>query len=240
MINPTKLANNSTQMHSELRKMDKLMRQANNEYPRISPYRVNMRAGQMNLTQRFIDWINKIGQVVDQERDKTSYLPFWEIIKQSTKATKQNRLGDCAESSSIMMSSLLANGYKDGKIARLLFEAEARDLATNKVVGRKMLDTTHEFVVRNLDSEYTPNNPKTYGKNLIVIDAWEGFCSNFQEAVKKYYDSFLGGMREWINSDANLKITYKPRFHICDFSQATEDEVKIFQKEFPELIIQNT
>ena len=138
------------------------------------------------------------------------------------------------------MSSLLANGYKDGKIARLLFEAEARDLATDKVVGRKMLDTTHEFVVRHLDSGYNQDNPKTYGKNLIVIDAWEGFCSNFQEAVKKYYDSFLGGMREWINTDANLRITYKPRFHICDFSQATEDEARIFQKEFPELIIKNT
>ena len=58
MINPTKLANNSVQMHTELRQMDKLMRKANNEFPRISPYRVNMRAGQMNLPQYFIDWIN--------------------------------------------------------------------------------------------------------------------------------------------------------------------------------------
>lgn len=237
MISPIKLTDTTIQIQSDIRKMDKLMRQANNEYPRISPYRVNMRAEKKHLPQHFIDWINRIGQIVDEERARTDVLPFWDIIKQSTKATKQNRLGDCAESSSIIMSSLLANGYKDGKIARLLFEAEAKDLTTDKVVGRKLIDTTHEFVVRNLDSSYDVEQPKTYGKNLIVIDAWEGFCNNFQEAVKKYYDSFLGGMREWINEEANLKITYKPRFHFCDFAQATEDEVKIFKTEFPELIL---
>jgi hypothetical protein len=164
-------------------------------------------------------------------------MPFLEIIKQSTKTMKKTRLGDCAESSSMIMSSLLANGYKDGKIARLLFEAEAKDITTGKVVGKKMIDTTHEFVVRNLDETYESNNPKTYGKSLIVLDAWEGFCSNFQEAVKRYYDSFLGGMREWINPEANVRITYKPRFHFCNFEPATAKDIEVFKGEFPELIL---
>lgn len=223
---------------AEIRLMDNLMRKANLAYPRISPYRVSQRAGNKNIDAHFVSWIDKIGAIVDAERMQDAGKRFLDIIFGSTKSLKKTHLGDCAESSSLIMSSLLANGYKDGKIARLFFEAEARDLSSNQVVGKKMFDTTHEFVVRHLDKNAVASNPKTYGKNLIVIDAWEGFCGNLQESFKRYYDTFWGGMREWINKDANVKITYKPQFHFCDFgAEATEKDMELFRNAFSDLII---
>ena len=223
---------------AEIRQMDKLMRKANSAYPRISPYRVSHRVGKKEISPHYIDWINKIGSIVDAQRAKDSSKSFLDIIFDSTIALRKNKLGDCAESSSLIMSSLLSNGYKDGKIARLIFEAEARDLATNQLVGRKVFDTTHEFVVRNLADGAISAEPKSYGKNLIIIDAWEGFCGNLQESFKRYYDSFMGGMREWINTDANLKITYKPKLQFFNFdSRITSEDLNKFKDGFPELII---
>lgn len=224
---------------AEIRLMDNLMRKANLAYPRISPYRVSQRASGKGIGAHYISWIDRIGAIVDAERMKDAEKRFFDIILGSTKSLRKTRLGDCAESSSLIMSSLLANGYKDGKIARLFFEAEARDLSSNQVLGKKMFDTTHEFVVRHLDKGAVASDPKTYGKNLIVIDAWEGFCGNLQESFKRYYDSFWGGMREWINKDANVKITYKPKFHFCDFeAEATEKDMDLFRKEFSDLVMQ--
>ena len=223
---------------AEIRLMDNLMRKANLAYPRISPYRVSQRASGKGIAAHYISWIDRIGAIVDAERMKDAEKRFFDIILESTKSLRKTRLGDCAESSSLIMSSLLANGYKDGKIARLFFEAEARDLSSNQVLGKKMFDTTHEFVVRHLDKGAVASDPKTYGKNLIVIDAWEGFCGNLQESFKRYYDSFWGGMREWINKDANVKITYKPKFHFCDFeAEATEKDMELFRKEFSDLVM---
>lgn len=227
-----------TDIRSEIKFMDKLMRRANAEFPRISPYRVSKRMGGKNLDAHYIAWINKIGDVVDFQRAKDDGKSFLDIIFESTKALRKNKLGDCAESSSLVMSSLLANGYKDGKIARLVFEAEASDLSSGQVVGKNIFDTTHEFVVRNLDEGAVSSDPKTYGKNLIVIDAWEGFCGNLQESSKRYYDSFWGGMREWINKDANIRVVYKPKFRFFDVdTKVTEQVTQKFKTEFEDLVI---
>ena len=227
-----------TNIRSEIRTMDKLMRRANSQYPRISPYRVSQRAGNKSLKAHYVEWINKVGEIVDLQRTKDEGKPFLDIISDGTKALKKNKLGDCAESSSLIMSSLLANGYKDGRIARLFFVAEAQDLNTGKVVGKKIFDTTHEFVVRNLDENARSSEPKTYGKNLIIIDAWEGFCGNLQESLKRYYDTFWGGMREWINKESNLKISYKPIFEFLNLGHSiSEQNISRFESEFPELLI---
>lgn len=221
---------------SEIRIMDNIMRQANNAYPRISPYRVSTQFQRKNFTPHYIQWLDKIGRIVDLERMKSQWESFFNIILSSTKALKTNRLGDCGESSALMMSALLANGYKDGKIARLFFEAEARDLVTEEVVGKKLIDTTHELVVKNVSPEADSSNPKTYGKNMIIIDGWDGFCSNMQEGFNRYYEMFLSGMRKWINKEANVEITYKPQLHFLNFDKISDKEIERFKIEFPELI----
>ncbi len=221
---------------SEIRIMDNIMRQANNAYPRISPYRVDSRLQTRKPDKHYIDWVNRLGRIVDTERIRSQWNSFLNILLSSTKALKRNKLGDCAESSALMMSALLANGYKDGRIARLFFEAEARDLTTNEVVGTKLIDTTHELVVKNASPEADSSNPKTYGKNMIIIDAWDGFCSNMQEGFNRYYELFLGGMRNWINKDANVEITYKPQLRFLDFDKISDSDVERFKIEFPELI----
>ena len=69
-----------TDMRSEIKLMYKLMRRANAEFPRISPYRVSKRMGRKNLDDHYIAWINKIGDVVDFQRAKDDGKSFLDII----------------------------------------------------------------------------------------------------------------------------------------------------------------
>ena len=221
----------------EVKEMEKLVRLANREYPRISPWRVEGQVNKKGLGYRFKSWVRRIGGIVDEQRSETQYRPFYTMIAEDTKAIKQNRLGDCGESSELMMSTLLANGIKDGKIGRLFFKADAIDMYDGEVVATKMLDTTHEFVVRHYNPSADTLNPKTYGKDLIVLDAWSGFCGNMQEAFKHYYDTFMNGMREFINKEHGVKITYKPCFRVENIPDASDKVAESFKAEFPNLVL---
>lgn len=236
-MNLSILSNNTNfTSKAEIRRMDNLMRQANLAYPRISPYKVGMRLSGKSVPARYADWLDKIGKIVDAERVNTTQGNFISMILNATKVLKKNKLGDCGESSLLMLSTLLSNGYKDGKVARLFFEATATDMNTKEEIGKKMIDTTHEFVVRNAEAGALTSDPKTYGKNLVVIDAWDGFCSNMQEAFKRYYDLFFGGERQWVNSADNVIISYKPKFDILKLDDFSSRDVEIFKDTFPELI----
>ena len=224
--------------HQEIRDMDKIVRQANISYPRISPYRAADRAAELPVEQRHWDCINHAGEIVDSIRAKTQFFPFLDIIFNSTKAMQKTKLGDCAESSGLTMCALLANGHTDGKVARLGFEAIATDLTTGKEVGRKLIDTTHEFIVRHLSKTADSAKPETYGKNLIVMDAWTGFCGNTQEAFKHYFDTFWHGIREFVQPEHNVKITYKPKFTFLNLGAEPDSKIaEVFREKFPELII---
>lgn len=225
-------------LRQEIREMDKLIRQANQNYPRISPYRAADRAAELPVKQRHWNCINEAGAIVDAERTRTGLFPFFDLVLNSCKTMRKTKLGDCAESSALTLSALLANGHTDGRIARLGFDAVATDLTTGEVIGRKFLDTTHEFVVRHLSKKANPAKPETYGKNLIIMDAWTGFCGNTQEAFKHYFDTFWHGIREFVQPEHNVKITYKPKFQFINLgSDADNNIIELFRKNFPELII---
>ena len=222
----------------EIRDMDKIVRHANKSYPRISPYRAADRAAELPAEQRHWDCINAAGEVVDKIRLKTQFFPFLDIIFNSTKAMQRTRLGDCAESSGLTMCALLANGHTDARVARLGFDAIATDLTTGEVVGRKLIDTTHEFIVRHLSKSADSAKPSTYGKNLIIMDAWTGFCGNTQEAFKHYFDTFWHGIREFVQPEHNVKITYKPQFTFLNLGTEFDSRTaEIFRENFPELVI---
>ena len=223
---------------AEIRLMDNLMRRANNAYPRISPYRIFTRTSNTSNEQpRYTLWLyNKLEQIND-ERERWQGLPLINFFSYMTTFVKYKKIGDCGESSSIMMSSLLANGYKDGRIARLVFDAVIKDLKSGKIKEQKIIDTTHEFVVRNLAENADPTRTKTYGKNLIIIDAWEGFCGNLQEGFKRFYDSFMEGARYFVNEKTGTKIILKPRLYFCPKQTVTDADVAIFRSNFPELVM---
>ena len=62
-------------------KFDHIVRNVNNQYPRISPYRVNMRFGNKFLPERLANWIIRSGEIVDENRRKISGRNYVDIIK---------------------------------------------------------------------------------------------------------------------------------------------------------------
>jgi len=228
-------------LRKEISQMDRLMRKANIAFPRLSPYKAEMRLNSDKKKNLFGLCVQKLGAIVDENREKC--LPFpWstlqKILTNDLTNVKEYRLGDCGESSSIMLSSLLANGYKDGEVVRLLFKADARDITTGEYIGSRIFDTTHELIVRNLSKNADVENPKTYGKNLIVMDAWAGFCANMQEAFAKYYEIFKDGMRSQAVPNHNAIVKYTPIFQkIMGGEMIRELDTDEFKREFPELIV---
>lgn len=111
-------------------------------------------------------------------------------------------------------------------------------MSTGKIVSKRNFDTTHECVVLNLAKNACSENPKSYGKNSIVMDAWEGFCANISEAFKKYFDIFLSGTYKHIDKTNNVELSYKPRFYFYKHNEEfNEKTVEKFKKLFPDLII---
>ena len=222
----------------EIRLMDKLMRNANNAYPRISPFRIfTCFESTKKNDPKYTMWLYDKSDIIDGERRRMNGYSLLNMFAQYTRFVRYSRLGNCGESSAIMMSSLIANGYKDSQIARLVFEASTKDLKTNKITEQKIIDTTHEFVVRNLAENADPSNPKTYGKNLIIIDAWDGFCGNLQEGFKRFYDTFMDGIRVLVNKEKNIEITFRPKLYFCPKEPVESADVAIFRSNFPELVM---
>ena len=71
---------------TEIRQMEKLMRRANAQFPRISPYRVNLSAKRRMTDIRYINWIKRITSIVDSDRARDSGKNFLDIVLDSTKA----------------------------------------------------------------------------------------------------------------------------------------------------------
>ncbi|MCQ2755040.1 MAG: hypothetical protein MJ231_08375 [bacterium] len=225
-------------LRREIAQMDKLVRNSNLKFPRISPYKASMRLNTPQKQEMFSQYVQRIGDVVDKQRQEVCSFDVLDIIKSDIKGLKKNHYGDCGESSSLTMGALLANGYKDGKIMQLMFDAEVRDMTTHELLDKRVLDTTHQFVVRHYNEAADFSNPKTYGKNLIVMDAWGGFCANMQEAFKKYYELFMNGMRKYQQPEHNIEIIYKPRFAATNAERLiTPEDIENIRKLFPELIV---
>lgn len=222
----------------EIRNIDKIMRRANSAYPRVSPYRAHMTTTGKQISERHRNWIQRAGEAVDSRRSMVFGYDLERIIANDLEGLRRNKLGDCGESSTLMMAALTANGIKDFELAHLHFDAEIYNNETKKLLATHSYNTTHEFLVKNLDPKADTKNPKSYGKDLVVIDAWAGFCTNLQEAFNKYFDMFMFGIRETENKRDNVTIKYSPRFTfltgLTDSSKLNSDN---FEKRYPELVV---
>ena len=221
----------------QIRYFERIMRNANAHYPRISPYRIQMLND--NLPEKHEAWLDRVAEKLDMHRLSARFKTLKDVIKSYVFNLKRERIGNCGESAALSVAALLANGHNDYRIGRLLIEATARSLETEQKLDCMVFDTTHEFVILNLAENANPANPKTYGKNVIIMDAWNGFCANLNESFKNFFDIFMNGTYKYTDNAHNAEISYKPLFKIIDLGVNDEQAIQEFKMTFPELIIKS-
>ena len=95
------------------------------------------------------------------------------------------------------------------------------------------------MVVLNLDEDAKSENTKTYGKNVIILDPWICYCGNLQKAFERFYEVFMNGTRKIENSNG-YECKYRPRLEFYDPKiETTDNIIKDFRDNYPELIIDN-
>ena len=188
-----KIENTSTNFQGlrlKYQKFDHIIRNSNIQYSRISPYRIHMKLGQKYISPKIHDWLREKEDIVDENRLKTSSQDFISIIKNDLENVRNHKLGDCGESSAIVIASLIANAIKNFKIGHLLFDISIYKKQTGEKIAERTVNTTHEFVALNVNDNYQSKNPKSYGKNAIILDSWAGFCGNVQKAFQEFYSVY--------------------------------------------------
>ena len=215
-------------------RLEHIMRNGNNQFPHISPYRVCMRHQHKNLPQHFFEWMDKIGAVVDENRQKVSSYNYVNVIKNELENVKESKLGNCGENSAITLAALIANGVKNFKVGLLLFDIITKEKGKEKILAKRTYNTTHEMVVLNSTKEEYLDNKN---KNAIILDSWMGFCGGVQKAADKFHETFMDGTRKYLDSDG-FEHTYQPRILLYDLKINTTDELsKDFAENYPELVI---
>ena len=219
-------------------KFDHIIRNVNTQYPRISPYRVNMRFGNRFLPQQTRGWLDRVGDIVDVNRQKVSHNDYVQVIKNDVQNVKVSKLGDCGESSAITLASLIANGIKNFKIGLLLFDIEIKEKGKKGILSKRTYNTTHEFVVlQPKEKSKTSKDSEKIGKDSIILDAWLGFCGNIQKASDIFYQAFMNGSRK-IEDPKGYTYLYKPRILLHDLHiNVTEKLTKEFAEKYPELVV---
>ena len=207
-------------IRGQIKYYERIMRNANNQYPRISPHRVFTQVVNNNLSPKQTNWLVKMSWIIDMYRSYTN--PLSKIIENDLNGIKLSHLGDSRESTSLVMGALLANGHTEGKIMRLVYDRRTKDLRTGRILNQNIFDTAHELVT------------VPYKKSNIVIDAWEGFCSNVSEAFKKYQDRFQ--THKTVSN--NIETSFKPQLILSDNQEELSAQTASkFKELFPELII---
>ena len=219
-------------------KLEHIVRNTNNQFPRISPYRVNMRFGKKLVSQRFFEWIGRLGETVDLNRQKTSRKDYIRVIKNDIENVKDSKLGDCGESTALTLASLIANKIDNFKVGLLVFDIDIRKKDKKENCVTRSFNTTHEFVVLNADKkEITHKNGDKPNKNIVIMDAWMGYCGNVQKAFEKFIEVFMNGNKK-LTDDNGYEYTYKPRIMLLDLGIKLTDKLsKEFAKNYPELVI---
>ena len=234
-----KIQNNTTFQGTKLKhqKLDHIVRNVNNEYPRISPYKIRMLYGNKPLSQNFFSWLGRIENIVDDNRNKVHSQDYTRIIENDLYNVKTSKLGDCGESSAITIASLIANGIKNFKVGLLLFDVEIRKKGKKEIIAQRAYNTTHEMIVLNTDEMSLSS--KTKSNEIVVMDTWLGFCGNLQKAIDKFYEVFMHGTRNYTDSN-DFEHQYHPRIELFDLKiDTTKDLSEAFAKKYPELVIKS-
>ena len=158
-------------------------------------------------------------------------------IKNDIENVKKTKLGDCGESCSLTLASLIANGIKNFKIGLLTFNIDIKKTGQSEIYQQKNYNTTHEMVVLNSNEDYIDNkSPKS---DVIILDAWLNFCGNIQKANDIFYETFLSGFRKY-KTPEGYECIYRPKIKLYSLNiEQTDELTKSFAEKYPELIIKN-
>ena len=221
-----------TSRNIEIRKADKIMRQAMNHYPMVSTSRAKfydvVKKDDRNLSKCF-NLFNKLFNL----RMTRMPLPQFQRIERIIGDTKRNRNGNCLEQAYIALAAFLANGYKDLKIGTLNLKTTTRTPLNFSNEKNKLLD--HLVLIVNSGKDAELQNLKTYNPKTIIVDPWRGFVDYLPNAIKKYEELFIQGKRDTLKD--GKKIKQRINFNQYDTIESVEILSQMSEKKYPEFVV---
>ena len=227
--------NNSLQFtarNPEIRKADKIMRQAMNLYPATS----SSKAHYYNVVKK--DSYNErkcLGlyyKLCDLRKNKKNLKPI-QVIKQTIKDTAETHNGNCLEMAQIMQAAFLANGYKDIKIGKLRIKEQITRPDKTKKKKEHIVD--HVLLIVNAGKKARLNNPKSFDKHAMIVDPWRGFVDYVHNGLTRYDGLFMNGFRD----ENTFWGKFKQRFFFKRYDRLnpTDKTCEKFAKSNPEFIL---
>lgn len=216
----------------EIRKADKIMRQAMNLYPTTSTTKafnyLTVKKDYDNL-RKCSKYFNKLFNL----REKRKKLKPIHQIHQAIDDVKTTHNGNCLEMAQIMQAAFLANGYKDVKIGKL--NIKEKIAYPNKTKKTRHLLIDHVLLIVNSGKKSKINNLKSYNKHSIIVDPWRGFVDYVHSGLTQYDGVFMDGLR----NEKNLLGDMKQRFYFKRYDKIhpTDSTCKTFKEKYPEFII---
>ncbi len=166
---------------------EKIIQEIKTEYPRIfSPAMLSIKMGNtypVNLSNKctpcLADIYNRNMQSIDIMRDKMLNLSFDNYIKKLLDFLKTKNIANCSEMNRLAQYKLREKGIKSTLVMCVV---------DNDEVSRNVND--HTFVVINLAKDALIKNPKTWGNNAVIVDAWLKESGSANDIILKYETLF--------------------------------------------------
>lgn len=254
---------------SEIRKADDIQRKTRVAFPFFSPSYADAYYGSCapvyhgesakkcvehwDNTYRLDRKANKIAIIRENRSEELcGRRSFENLVRETIKDVKKYGLGNCEEAATMVMASIIANGYPNTIKCSLKLDTSVIEKETGEVKYNSRDSLDHALVMSTMDKN--PLNQKTF----YIIDPWHGFADSVSGAKARYAqlvdkNKFTKAKQKAINNFSNIyKSKYKSfdinnfeiRQKICfDVKEcATERDdkniKKLFEESYPDLILE--
>ena len=173
--------------NKNIRLADDIVRKTRQEFPAYSPSYIDS-YWQCLRTPKHSDGknnlkilANKLGNRLFACRINTNFRQ--DILEDPLallKTTKEHKVANCIEYAQLTESCLLANGYKNTKLAAVKIKLSLYDKSTDKKVYEDIKPFDHIIVLASLNDD-GENSDKP-----IVLDGWIGKAMSISEAKREY------------------------------------------------------
>ena len=159
---------------------EKVLKNFHSEYPYyLSNTKINLKIKQHSKDRKFAPLLGKlcgksyltgfklegIREGFEKGSEELSYLK---------KAIHNKKVANCGECSAIVADELEKNNIPYKNIIM--------DVYSNAVPNKRMFN--HKFTIIGFDSKADIANPKTWGKNAVIIDAWANIVKRAQDGLE--------------------------------------------------------
>ena len=173
--------------NKNIRLADDIVRKTRQEFPAYSPSYIDS-YWQCLRTPKHSDGknnlkilANKLGNRLFACRINTNFRQ--DILEDPLallKTTKEHKVANCIEYAQLTESCLLANGYKNTKLAAVKIKLSLYDKSTDEKVYEDIKPFDHIIVIANLnDDDENSDEP-------VVLDGWIGKAMSISEAKREY------------------------------------------------------